>query len=351
LFGQVERQGKRFTVALLDDIAREVGVSTVTVRNVLNGRNKETWPTAKQRADEIRRIAAHYNYRPNAAARATATGRFSNIALVLATEANTLDHLFYGTLWAVRTSLREHGLHLVIGDLPKERPGDDEGLPMVLRELSADGLLINCIERVPEFFLRQTERCRVPSVWMNIKLARDCVYPDDLAAGREATQRLIDLGHRRIAYMDLRPAVHYSSTDRREGYMVAMREAGLLEWILPQVGSSPADWEPFMTDVLSAADRPTAIVAYEQDRAMVVCFAALRLGLSLPADLSLITFHSGERASSSFAIDTMRIPSEALGEYGVETLIRKIEDPSRVFEPRGVPHVYRPGSTCGPPPG
>ncbi|MDR3709889.1 MAG: LacI family DNA-binding transcriptional regulator [Capsulimonadaceae bacterium] len=337
-------------MAILDDIAKEVGVSTVTVRNVLNGRNKESWPSAKQRADEIRRIAASHNYRPNAAARATATGRFNNIALVL--EAGAPGHLFYGTLEAVRSSLRERAYHLVMGDMPHEDPGSDTDLPMVLRELSADGLLINCYGKMPPYFMREIERYQIPAIWINMKFAKDCVHPDDFAAGREATRRLLDLGHRKIAYVDMLAPHHYSALDRLAGYRAVMREAGLPESVLGANGITVADWLNFLTGVLSNPNRPTAVLAYEQDRALTTYCAALRAGLNMPEDLSLMTFHSGQLQIGSIRIDTMFVPAKELGEVGVEMLVDKIQNPSRIFEPRVLPHSYRPGLTCGPvPPG
>ena len=70
-------------MATLAEIAREAGVSPATVSNVLNGRNKENWGSSARRADEIRAVAQRMGYRPNAAARATATGRFGAVALLL----------------------------------------------------------------------------------------------------------------------------------------------------------------------------------------------------------------------------------------------------------------------------
>ncbi len=68
----------------LDEIAKAAGVSRMTVSNVLNGKNKETWSSTAERAERIREIARELNYRPNAAAKAVVTGRFGGIGLLLA---------------------------------------------------------------------------------------------------------------------------------------------------------------------------------------------------------------------------------------------------------------------------
>jgi DNA-binding LacI/PurR family transcriptional regulator len=69
-------------MATLEEIAREAGVSRYTVSNVLRGRNKENWACTVERAERIRGIAERLNYRPNAAAVATATGRFGASGLL-----------------------------------------------------------------------------------------------------------------------------------------------------------------------------------------------------------------------------------------------------------------------------
>ena len=76
-------------------------------------------------------------------------------------------------------------------------------------------------------------------MWVNAKFEVDCVYPDDYGAAKSATRQLIELGHRRIAFVhfinplfgatfeESRPRFHYSVEDRAFGYRDAMREAGL----------------------------------------------------------------------------------------------------------------------------
>ena len=57
-------------------------------------------------------------------------------------------------------------------------------------------------------------------------------YPDSFSAAKKATEYLINLGHKRISYCDIysynqQPNAHYSATDRRAGYVMAMKEASL----------------------------------------------------------------------------------------------------------------------------
>jgi len=78
---------------------------------------------------------------------------------------------------------------------------------------------------------RLVRQYRLPSIWVNVKRAEDAVHPDDLTAGRLATELLLSHGHRRVAFLDITdpwaPELgrHYSLADRQRGYERAMRAA------------------------------------------------------------------------------------------------------------------------------
>ena len=120
-------------MATLEEIAREAGVSRYTVSNVLRGRNKENWACTVERAERIRGIAERLNYRPNAAAVATATGRFGAIGL-LASRRHPDGVLLSTLLYSIRHHLTERELHLTLGDLPDESLTDEAYVPRILRE-------------------------------------------------------------------------------------------------------------------------------------------------------------------------------------------------------------------------
>ena len=62
-------------------------------------------------------------------------------------------------------------------------------------------------------------RDHIPAVWLNAKRGADCVYADDLAGAREGTERLLRLGHKRVAWLDL-PGGGHASGAASTGEMV-----------------------------------------------------------------------------------------------------------------------------------
>jgi LacI family transcriptional regulator len=337
-------------VGVLDEIAEAAGVSRMTVSNVLNGKNKETWPSTAQRAARIREIAEKLNYRPNAAAKAVVTGRFGSIGLLSSTKPST-GVFFEGTFQAVRRELSQRDLHLTMGDLSDYQLTDANHIPKILRELSADGLLISYIADIPERMVSLIHQYRIPSVWINTVLEADCVYPDDFDAAKRATEHLLQLGHRDIAYVQAKDSNHYSVAQRRDGYLRAMQDARYRPLVVERPSTSVADngLEPLRA-WLSEPNRPTAIIAYEAAYALPVICAALSLGLQIPHDISLLTFHDKPVTEPGVCISTMLIPAEKMGQTAVDMVQQKITNPDEDLSPQAIAFEFEEGKTCAPAP-
>ena len=193
----------------------------------------------------------------------------------------------------------------------------------------------------------------IPSVWINSKQAWNCVRPDDFGAGRELTERLFALGHRRIAYADYSqgkhsPTIHYSAQDRYDGYADAMRRAGLQpERLCPWDEPSPPERRAYTRAWLQRADRPTAVVCYGGE-AVLISLAALQLGLRIPADLSVAEMGLETLYDSGFLrMAGMQLPVRAVGERAARMLMTKIDRPARRLPTEVVPLDFVEGETVG----
>jgi LacI family transcriptional regulator len=305
-------------------IARKLNLSQRTVSLCLAGSEKVADNTRRR----VLAAAQDLGYRPNRSARAMRSGRFNAIALLQSTHPY-LSYLPEQLLGGIQTALAERQQQLVVAAVPDEKLVDADYLPSVLREWSVDGFLVNYNYGFSPRMVEVIEENHLPSIWLNTKRPYDCVYPDDLGAGRKATEKLLDLGHRRIAFFcHRRFEDHFSVGDRYAGYEQAMRAAGLPSRTLFY---PDADWHggerglAFISSVLSASDRPTAIVSYESFEAMRVVLAAFKLGLEFPRDLSLITFAASEFANSAFPVATQKIPEMEMGRSAVQMLLTRIE--------------------------
>ncbi len=170
-------------------------------------------------------------------------------------------------------------------------------------------------------------------------LATDYVTCDNFGGGLIATQHLLQLGHRRIAFLSWKdPAM--TLEHRRAGYRQALLEAGLqldpaLEW---NVEGYPDIDIPALTGLLQQFPRPTAVFAANDQLALAVQRTARVLKLSIPADLALVGFDNLDIAAQlDVPLTTIAQPAFDIGKAAGERVISKISGLSR-----GVEHTILP---------
>jgi LacI family transcriptional regulator len=298
-------------------------------------------------------------YQPNAAAAAFNSGSFGCVALLTGTDV-TRSLMPPMTLRAIDSALAEHNLHLTMAQVPDEQLSDARFVPKILKSWMADGLLINYNAHIPDMMRRLIAENRLPSMWLNSDQPADCVRPDDVSAGRLATQTLLDLGHRRIAF--LQPGFerragrvtprrcHYSIADRIAGYEAAMIDAGLT----PNVDTLEVERDTVehlvqIGEILVRrrdSDAPTAYVIHNQQVVNAFAFVAAQTGCHIPADLSLITFRNEFLPGGSLPADAVQLPDADIGQRAVDCLVEKIQCGCAPLKPQLLPVKYVPGLTC-----
>lgn len=340
----------------LQQIADEVGVDRSAVSRVLNGKAAEIRLSA-QKVDHILQVARARQFQPNTAARAVASGRHGCIALLLSTERNrsNLPPLLLG---AIQEQLLERQLRLTVAQLPDAQLTDSGFVPGILREYSADGLLIDYTDHIPPAMIDLIRQHRLPSVWINNKMEADSVYPDDFDAGRQAASRLLALGHRRIAFVDYSApldtvaSAHYSSHDRYAGYEQAMRQAGAGPWaIRPSTIVPHAHQLEYTRSWLAGPDRPTAVIVYGSGVTLgSILYASAQQGLRIPQNLSIVTFADGPANDAGFTIDTFVVPVREVGLRATQRLIHKVEQgQASPNAPLAIPFKHLPGNSTSVP--
>jgi LacI family transcriptional regulator len=339
-------------------IARRTRVSPNTVLRVLRGENKEVWPSAVRRADEIRSLANELGYRPLASARTLRRGRCDAVGLLLSAERGR-SHLPEDLFNAVADACDAAKQRLVVAKVSDDRLTDSAQVPRLLAEWSCDGMLVNYTDHIPTALPDLFTRCRIPAVWINSRHDADAVWYDDHGGGATAAGHLLALGHRRICWLDFvgpGPEQHYSRSDRPAGITATLAAAGLapVDGNLPR--QIPVDERLAATiALLKRKDRPTALIAY--DGAERLLYAAALVGLRVPQDLSLIVFGSEHEADATTRQShlgrqptLLATPETAAGRRAVELLLAKLASsepqPSQVL-----PLTLKMGDTCGPVPG
>lgn len=343
----------------LQTVADKVGVSRMTVSNAFSRPDQLSAALREQ----ILAAAAELGYAgPDPTARALARRSAGAVGVVLT---DTLDEAFLDPIasaffGAVAAELAPTGLAVAL--LPAysdgKRPptptavhlplGRDKPLPA--RDLPLDAALVYACA-VDTDAVRWLERRRLPLVFVDQEPPPGSagVLLDERAGSREATQHLIDLGHRDIGVLtmnsdsrsygwaaDPRAAgSNYVARERVAGALEALDAAGLPGRVYEVHDNHEVDIDPGAQEIVADPERPTAFVCFSDLMAAVLMRAAQDAGLSVPGDLSVVGFDDSRLSRAVRpALTTVRQDFAAKGHAAAQALVDAIER-ARGEEPQG----------------
>lgn len=322
-------------------VAKEAGVSPSTVSNFLNGRPGRMLPETRARVEDA---ISRLGYRPNRAARQLRTGRIRVIGLVVPSVANP----FWGTFARhLEGAALAEGYHMLLCN--SERDPDRER--RYVEELWADGIrgVVLCsslpsLDHVMSLaeqglglvaFDRTAQAGDPPSL-VNISV-------DNVVGAQLATEHLLDLGHRRLAFV----SGSLRSINRRErfrGFCQALAAADLdpadaAVWSGNAAGGcGDSSDEPYgdldvaglgraaVADLLRSGSPPTAIVAINDMCALGVSAGIRDAGLGVGTDVSVVGFDDIVLADlAAPPLTTIRQPLPDMADIAFKHLRERIE--------------------------
>ena len=313
----------------IQDIARLAGVSKATVSRVLN-RNPAV---STQTSERVMRIVQEYDFVPNATATGLAGGKtrlvgvlapplvWAGISEMLLGVAGYIEHTPYEIVLYSISFSRNHSdildrilsLRMVSG-LLAILPG---ALSHHITERFREGLPLVMIDD-------QEKPVDVP--WVGI---------DNVAGASTATQHLLDLGHRRIAYIQ-GPQNYICAVERYQGYLQTLHQAGIApDPMLIFQGRFDTASGRECASALFSLDRaawPGAIFAANDQMAYGVLEVAEERGIRIPEDISLIGFDDNPLSSHLRpALTTIQQPFSAMGYKAIEQLLLMVDPNHRLM--------------------
>ncbi len=270
----------------LKDIARDLGVSVITVSKALRNHSDISEQT---KARVLKRVQ-ELNYRPNLAARALVTGRTNMIGFVIP---DLLNSFFSEVVRGVAGALRNTGYTLVVTSSEQDPKLERQAVEQFITR-RVDMLLIASTHWTVEMF-RRIEEAGIPYILIDrsfVGLAAHFVGVNDEEVGALATQHLIDTGCKRVAHIG-GPAIS-PLLGRLEGYKRALTKNGLpvdTDLIMStdraeELGDAPAYTATQI--LLGQNPRPDGIFCYNDVAAYGAIAAVLDAGLRIPEDVSII---------------------------------------------------------------
>ncbi|MFB8892438.1 MULTISPECIES: LacI family DNA-binding transcriptional regulator [Microbacterium] len=333
-------------MSTIADVATRAGVSKATASRALTGRGYVSDETRRR----VTAAAQELSYVAHSSAMSLATGRTQTVGVVMP----HVSRWFFGeVLEGIQAALLEHGLDLTLYDA---RPGT-ETRRRVFEDFLArrrfDGVIAVGLEPA-ESELDALLALGKPVVSViGTEGDTSLVTLDDAHATALATAHLVELGHRRIAFLGGTDSTHWPhvESERYAGYESEMRRAGLADEIsrVPAELSMPAGYAAAVDLLSDPAARPTGIVAACDDVAIGAIIAARRLGILVPSSLSVVGIDDHVNAEM-FALTTLRQVPHEQGRAAVELLLRHIEDPEAdTVTMRIKPRMVVRGTTAGAP--
>ncbi len=321
------------TMVGISEVAALADVSMATVSRAIRGLPGVA-PVTQAR---VRQAAAELGYVSSPIAAALAGGKTNTIGII----APWVSRWFFGTvIEGAREVVAAHGYDLMLYPVDVDpRRARCTTIPALSRRV--DGLLrINVPQGLHALFELDA---RMPQVTIGSSLEGvSGVRLDDVQVGYMATKHLLDVGHRRIAFVGLNPDDTYGfqvAADRHRGYRKAVGEVGrtpelqLVKTTGFSVQAGEAALEELLIDAQWQISRlPTAVVAVCDEVAMGLMYAARHHGISIPEQLSVIGVDDHDLAHL-FDLTTIAQPVLDQGRTATSMLLELIcAPPSLVLE-------------------
>jgi DNA-binding LacI/PurR family transcriptional regulator len=312
----------------IKDIARAAGVTHPTVSRALNNHPA----IAESTREQIVELAHEMGYVPNASARGLKTNRTRALGAIL----QQIDDPFWSeVLDGVESILHSEGYSLFIASTHNEKPREKEVLQAMV-ERGVDGVLLMSPH------LRE-EQCRflnsynLPMVMVNnegVGESRYVILNDDVYAARLITKHLIELGHKRIAYL----GKQYSASNRNRlaGFRAEMHAARLhveKTYVFHTLEGNPVGGREGAEFLFSLDEIPSAVVCYNDFIAVGVYHFLQEKGLRIPQDVSVTGFDNILIASYLYPpLTTFHQYKFELGEGAARMMLEVLSDQQKKRE-------------------
>ena len=270
----------------MKDIARDLGVSVVTVSKVLRNHSDIGEQTRKRILQRMKEV----NYQPNPAARTLVSGRTNLVGLIVP---DLIYPFFAQVAKGISAKLRAQDYSLIISSSEDDPNMERREIDQMLAR-RVDALILASVQSSAESLNKMQDR-GIPCVLLDRKLpgvSANFVGIDDVNAGMIATNHLIEMGCKTIAHIggsDVSTAL-----DRQSGYSIALAQRGLglpPEYIVKYGhGDDAGDATGYnsMTQLLQLKPRPDGVFCHNDPIAMGALRAILDAGLQIPKDIAVV---------------------------------------------------------------
>ncbi len=331
--------------AKLEDIAKETGFSISTVSRVLSN---SSYPVSEPIREKVLRAAEVLGYEPNIAARSLRTDRTNTIGILVD---DLLSPFTPPIVRGIQDYLHENGFLSLIVNSDWD-PDQEQAAIKTLLSRPVDGIIfVEYSHLTTSDALEQSNKPRVFVHRLFGSPIKNSVVPDDYYGACLATDHLIQLGHRRIGYVN-GPENWHTCRARLKGYQDTLTSHNLpFDASLVQ----PGDWEiesgyTATKNLIKLTERPSSIFAANDVMALGAIYAIQDAGLRVPEDIAIVGYDNRNFTKTVRPrITTVNMPVIEMGGVAAELLLRHIAEGRKEEEEIKVKGQLIIRETCGAP--
>lgn len=311
----------------LDDIARRLKVSRVTVSKALRGHPDISEETARR----VRKVAHELKYSPNMSARNLSARRSNMLGLVVP----KIAHFFFGSIIeAVYNTAFENKYETILTVSQESAQRERQHLETLV-SMRVDGIIISVSQETKDTHVFEwIRRIGIPVVFLDRRPEPpvpgfSSVLVDDRGGAFQAVEQAIKVGYRKIAFLGGNPHVNIGK-NRFLGFQEALRKHDLSpkrEWIIQNGFGKDDGYNGFM-QLHNSGHLPEFIFAVTYPVALGVYEAAKQLGVRIPDDVDIISFGDSDVGRFiSPSISCVHQPTAELGNKAVRMILEAILRP------------------------
>jgi LacI family transcriptional regulator len=291
----------------MKDIARDLGVSVITISKVLRNLPDVGDETRERVLARVREL----DYHPNLTARSLVTGRTYLVGLVVP----DLLHPFFAEIAkSLSEVLRRSGYYLIVSSSEEDPDIEEQEINQLLARRLDTLIIASCRSTVDLFF--RIEKQKTPYILVDRilpGLSANFIGVDDEAVGMIATRHLIDIGCKRIAH--IRGPETSTAIRRLEGYKLALGQSRMKVLDGYIITERKGDVETkqrgaeAMRQLLDLKPRPDGVFCFNDPLAMGAINYALDQGIGIPQDIAIVG------CGNLHYDDSLRVPLSSIDQH------------------------------------
>ena len=307
--------------ATIKDIAKKTGLGLATISSYLNGGN-----VREKNRILIEEAIEELHFEVNEIARGLKTNRTKIIGIIIP----ELNNPFFSEVVAeMEDILRNHGYATMICDCRTDEKREAEAIEF-LKKRRVDGVISVPVTKEVTYF-QGLQKAGIPIVTVDRKLEEldcDCVLVDNRNGTKQAVERLIKAGHKRIGIISGKNEV-YTTKERLLGYYDALEEAGIErdDSLVANGQFTIKGGASALKELVERNSDMTAVYVCNYEMMVGAMIEVNELGIRIPEQLSFIGFDNIEFAKACVPrLSIITQPIQEIAKEAVHCMLERLED-------------------------